>query len=52
MVGPLLRVENYCHLEESEKVLKKMSKTRELIELYKRKNKHEKGWLIFTYYWL
>jgi len=48
MVGPLLRVENYCHLEESEKVLKKMSKTRELIELYKRKNKHEKALMVLS----
>lgn len=39
LVAPLLRL-NHCHLEESEKLLKKYQKHRELIILYQTKGQH------------
>ncbi|XP_017845432.1 vam6/Vps39-like protein [Drosophila busckii] len=42
LVGPLLRL-NKCHLEESEKMLKKYNKLSELIILYDGKGKHKKA---------
>lgn len=44
LVAPLLRLkDNNCHVEESEKVLKKKEKFSELIILYEKKGLHEKG---------
>ncbi|XP_078466273.1 vam6/Vps39-like protein [Lampetra fluviatilis] len=44
LVAPLLRLENNnCHVEESERVLKKAQKYSELIILYERKGMHEKA---------
>ncbi|KAH8360113.1 hypothetical protein KR093_010845 [Drosophila rubida] len=42
LVAPLLRL-NQCHLEESEKMLKKCNKLSELIILYDGKGKHKKA---------
>ncbi|XP_017874456.1 PREDICTED: vam6/Vps39-like protein isoform X1 [Drosophila arizonae] len=42
LVAPLLRL-NQCHLEESEKMLKKHNKLSELIILYDGKKKHKKA---------
>lgn len=42
LVAPLLRL-NQCHLEESEKTLKKYNKLSELIMLYDSKGKHKKA---------
>lgn len=42
LVAPLLRL-NQCHLEESEKTLKKYNKLSELIILYDGKGKHKKA---------
>ncbi|XP_064549441.1 vam6/Vps39-like protein [Drosophila montana] len=42
LVAPLLRL-NQCHLEESEKMLKKNNKLSELIILYDGKGKHKKA---------
>lgn len=43
-MAPLLRLkDNNCHVEESEKVLKKKEKFSELIILYEKKGLHEKG---------
>ncbi|KAH8419148.1 hypothetical protein KR222_006707 [Zaprionus bogoriensis] len=42
LVAPLLRL-NQCHLEESEKMLKKYKKLSELIILYDGKGKHKKA---------
>uniref|UniRef100_A0A8C5RA41 VPS39 subunit of HOPS complex n=1 Tax=Leptobrachium leishanense TaxID=445787 RepID=A0A8C5RA41_9ANUR len=44
LVAPLLRLENnHCHIEESEQILKKMTKFSELIILYEKKGMHEKA---------
>ncbi|XP_011445059.3 vam6/Vps39-like protein [Magallana gigas] len=44
LVAPLLRLkDNNCHVEESEKVLKKKEKFSELIILYEKKGLHEKA---------
>ncbi|XP_023931071.1 vam6/Vps39-like protein [Lingula anatina] len=44
LVAPLLRLkDNNCHLEESERVLKKQQKWSELIILYERKGYHKKA---------
>lgn len=42
LVAPLLR-RNYCHLGETEKILKKMGKHNELIILYQTKGQHRKA---------
>ncbi|XP_037947874.1 vam6/Vps39-like protein [Teleopsis dalmanni] len=42
LIGPLLRL-NQCHLEESEKTLKKHEKLSELIILYQMNGKHRKA---------
>ena len=41
LVSSLLRIDNHCHLEESEMALKKRGKTAELIILYKTKGLHK-----------
>ena len=44
LVAPLLRLkDNNCHIEESERVLKKYLKYSELIILYEKKGLHKKG---------
>jgi hypothetical protein len=44
LVAPLLRLkDNNCHVEESERVLKKKEKLSELIILYETKGLHQKG---------
>lgn len=44
LVAPLLRLkDNSCHVEESERILKKHEKHNELIILYNKKNLHRKG---------
>lgn len=44
LVAPLLRLkDNSCHVEESEKILKKKEKFSELIILYEKKGLHEKA---------
>ncbi|KAK3093225.1 hypothetical protein FSP39_012933 [Pinctada imbricata] len=44
LVAPLLRLkDNNCHIEESEKVLKKKEKFSELIILYEKKGLHQKA---------
>lgn len=43
LVASLLRIENYCHLEEAEKVLKYFNKYNELIILYKCRNLHRRA---------
>lgn len=44
LVAPLLRLkDNNCHLDESERVLKKYQKYSELIILYEKKDLHKKG---------
>ena len=44
LVAPLLRLkDNNCHVEESERVLKKKEKFSELIILYEKKGLHQKG---------
>jgi hypothetical protein len=44
LVAPLLRLkDNNCHVEESERVLKKKEKFSELIILYEKKGLHHKG---------
>jgi hypothetical protein len=44
LVAPLLRLkDNNCHIEESEKILRKKEKFSELIILYEKKGLHEKG---------
>lgn len=40
LVASLLRIDNHCHLEETEKALKKRGKYAELIILYKTKELH------------
>lgn len=42
MVAPLLRL-NHCHLQETEKILKKMGKHNELIILYQTKGQHRRA---------
>ncbi|CAG9762236.1 unnamed protein product [Ceutorhynchus assimilis] len=42
MVAPILR-QNYCHLVETEKILKKMNKYNDLIILYQTKGQHRKA---------
>lgn len=42
LVAPLLRL-NHCHLQETEKILKKMGKQNELIILYQTKGQHRRG---------
>ncbi|CAH0560450.1 unnamed protein product [Brassicogethes aeneus] len=42
LVAPLLRL-NYCHLAETEKILKKKGKHNELIILYQTKGQHRKA---------
>jgi hypothetical protein len=47
LVAPLLRLkDNNCHIEESERVLKKHQKYSELIILYEKKGQHRKGFLL------
>lgn len=41
LAASLLRIDNHCHLEESEMALKKRGKTSELIILYKTKGLHK-----------
>ena len=49
LVAPLLRLkDNNCHVEESERVLKKKEKFSELIILYERKGLHQKGEVQFS----
>ncbi|XP_039248093.2 vam6/Vps39-like protein [Styela clava] len=44
LLAPLLRLpDNYCHVEECERVLKKAQKYRELIILYRKKDLHRKA---------
>ncbi|KJE91752.1 vesicle fusion protein, variant [Capsaspora owczarzaki ATCC 30864] len=43
LVGPLLRVENYCHVGESEKILKRSERYAELVMLYQGKGLHRKA---------
>ncbi|XP_070577538.1 vam6/Vps39-like protein [Ptychodera flava] len=44
LVAPLLRLkDNNCHIEESERILKKHQKYSELIILYQKKNLHRKA---------
>ncbi|KAJ8308553.1 hypothetical protein KUTeg_013427 [Tegillarca granosa] len=44
LVAPLLRLkDNNCHIEESEKILKKKEKFSELIILYEKKGLHQKA---------
>ena len=43
MIAPLLRLDNNCHVEECERVLKKAKKYNELVSLYQNKGIHEKG---------
>uniref|UniRef100_A0A8C4R8C4 VPS39 subunit of HOPS complex n=1 Tax=Eptatretus burgeri TaxID=7764 RepID=A0A8C4R8C4_EPTBU len=44
LIAPLLRLENnHCHLEESERVLRRAQKYSELIILYERKGLHSKA---------
>ena len=44
LVAPLLRLkENYCHVEECERVLMKSKKYNELVILYQTKGLHKKG---------
>ncbi|XP_066141377.1 vam6/Vps39-like protein [Euwallacea fornicatus] len=42
MVAPILR-QNFCHLAETEKILKKMKKYNDLIILYQTKGQHRKA---------
>jgi hypothetical protein len=49
LVAPLLRLkDNNCHVEESERVLKKKEKFSELIILYEKKGEHQKGELVMN----
>ena len=43
MVGPLLRTTNFCHLEESENLLRDRKKFSELTILYEKKGQHRKA---------
>ena len=43
MIAPLLRVDNNCHVEECERVLKRAKKYTELVSLYQNKGIHKKG---------
>ncbi|XP_071963059.1 vam6/Vps39-like protein [Antedon mediterranea] len=44
LVAPLLRLkDNYCHLEETERILKKYQKYSELIILYEKRGLHKKA---------
>ncbi|KAG0036291.1 Vam6/Vps39-like protein [Podila clonocystis] len=43
LVGSLLRVTNYCNLEETESLLLKHKKYRELVDFYKGKGQHRKA---------
>ncbi|KAF9334368.1 Vam6/Vps39-like protein [Podila minutissima] len=43
LVGSLLRVTNYCNLEETENLLLKHKKYRELVDFYKGKGQHRKA---------
>ncbi|KAF9213277.1 Vacuolar morphoproteinsis protein 6 [Podila verticillata] len=43
LVGSLLRVTNYCNLEETETLLLKHKKYRELVDFYKGKGQHRKA---------
>ena len=43
MVGPLLRTTNFCHLEESENLLRERRKFSELTILYEKKGQHRKA---------
>jgi len=43
MVAPLLRTTNFCHLEESEKLLQEQNKFAELTILYEKKGEHRKA---------
>ena len=43
MIAPLLRLDNNCHVEECERVLKKAKKYAELVSLYQNKGIHKKG---------
>ena len=44
LIAPLLRLkENYCHVEECERVLMKSKKYNELVILYQTKGLHKKG---------
>ena len=44
LVAPLLRLkDNNCHVEETEKALKRKDKLDELIILYETKELHKKG---------
>ena len=48
LVAPLLRLkDNNCHIEESEKILRKKEKFSELIILYEKKGLHERGKFIY-----
>lgn len=53
LVAPLLRLkDNNCHVDETERVLKKHQKFSELIILYEKKGLHRKGELNETKYML
>jgi len=43
MIAPLLRVDNNCHVEECERVLKRAKKYTELVSLYQNKGIHKKA---------
>ncbi|KAF9585929.1 Vacuolar morphogenesis protein 6 [Lunasporangiospora selenospora] len=43
LVGSLLRVTNYCNLEETENLLLKHKKYKELVDFYKGKGHHQKA---------
>ncbi|KAG0343692.1 Vam6/Vps39-like protein [Podila humilis] len=43
LVGSLLRVNNHCNLEETESLLMKHKKYRELVDFYKGKGQHRKA---------
>eukprot|EP00127_Corallochytrium_limacisporum_P000552 Clim_evm8s18 gene=Clim_evmTU8s18 len=43
LLGPLLRIDNMCHVEESERVLMEASRLRELVDLYRGKGLHRKA---------
>ncbi|KAJ2960262.1 hypothetical protein NQZ79_g4423 [Umbelopsis isabellina] len=43
LVGPLLRVQNHCNVEECEKILRERKKYKELVDLYNCKGLHDKA---------
>ncbi|KAJ3101038.1 hypothetical protein HDU97_001681 [Phlyctochytrium planicorne] len=43
LVGPLVRIKNFCNVQESEEILKSHRKYRELTDFYYGKGEHEKA---------